>query len=135
MSFVSLIPPINTLQNVGVVYSRMPCPVHLFNTEWEIVEAIDKIQYSQFKENDSSLKDVLKFEESHGLDKKNILHLCTFLKTYDLVSLFPIVCPVDSQLRGCTLKTRDDDAITHDLLTNYRSSIQELPGITNTSTS
>ena len=31
------------------------------------------------------------------------------------------MCPIDSKLHECTLKTRDDDAITYDLLTTYRS--------------
>ena len=95
--------------------------VHGSDAQRKMVESIGKNQFSKLKKNKSSLKDVLKLEGSHGLDQ-NIRHLCTFLKLYDLLSLFTIVCPVDSKLRECTLKTRgDDDAITYDLMTSYSS--------------
>ena len=84
-----------------------------------MVEAINKNQYSKFKENECSIRDILKLEEIQDLDK-TILYICTFLETYDLLFLFIIVCPVNSKLCKCTLKTRDGKAITYDLLTVYR---------------
>ena len=125
INFDSVTPTTNAVHNVGVVYSRMTRPAHGSEAEQKMIEAIGKNQYSKFTENESSLKDVLKLEESHGLDK-NIRHLCTFLESYDLLALFTIVCPVDSKLRECTLKTLDSVAITDDLLTSYRTISQKL---------
>ena len=85
-----------------------------------MVEAIGRTQYSKFKENESSLKDVLKLKEIQGLGE-TIRHLCTFLEAYDLLFLFTIVCPVDSKLCESTLKTCDYNAITYNQLTDYRS--------------
>ena len=112
--------PTTIINNVGVVYSRTSRPAHGSDAERKMVDAIGKNQYSKFKENESSLKDGLVLEDSQGLDK-TIRHLNTFLETYDLLFLFTIVCPVDSKLRECTLKTRDGNAITYDLLTDYHS--------------
>ena len=36
------------------------------------------------------------------------------------------MCPVDFKLRECTLKTRDGNAITYDLLTGYRSATPKI---------
>ena len=103
MSFLSPTPPTNAIHNVGVVYSRLSRPAHGSDAERKIIEAISKSQYSKFKENESSLKDVRKLEVSQGLDK-TIRHLRLFLETYDLFSLFTIVCPTNRKLRACTLK-------------------------------
>ena len=94
MSFSSPNPPTNAIHNVGVVYSRLSRPTHESDAERKMVEAIRKKQYSTFKENESVLKDVLKLEESQGLDE-TIRHLFLFLKTYDLLSLSTIVCPTN----------------------------------------
>ena len=98
----------------------MSRPAHGCDAERKMDEAISKNQYSKFKENEFSLKDVLKLEESHGLDE-TICHLRSFLETYDFLSLFTIVCPTDRKFRECTLKTHDGKPITYDLLTDYRS--------------
>ena len=81
VNFASSTPPNNALHKVGVVCFRTSRPVHGSGAEQKMVEAIGKNQYSKFKENESSLKDILKFEESHGLDE-NISNLCMFLETY-----------------------------------------------------
>ena len=74
------------------------------------------------KTNTRSLKkksNILKLEKSHSLDK-NIRHLSTSLESYELLSLFTIVCPVDSKLCECTPKIHSDGtAITYDLLASY----------------
>ena len=101
----------------------MACPDYSSDAEIKMVEVISKKQYSKFKENDSSLKDVLNLEESQGLDE-TIYHLCLFLKTYDLLFLFTIMCPTDRKICECTLKTLDGKPITYNLLTDYRSVIQ-----------
>ena len=85
-----------------------------------MVEAISKNEYSKFKENKSSLKDVLKLEESQGLNE-TIRHLRLFLETCDIFSLFTIVCPTDRKLLVCTLKLHDGKPITYGLLTDYRA--------------
>ena len=119
VSFASPTPPTNAIHNVGVVYSRTSRPAHGSDAERKMIEAISKDQYSKFKENEYSLKDVLKLEQSQGLDE-TIRHPCSFLETYDLLFLFIIVCPVDFKLRECILKTRDGNANTYNLLTDYR---------------
>ena len=96
MSFSLPTPPTNAIHNVGVVYPRTSRPAHGSDAEQKMVEAISKNQYSKFQENESSLKDVLKLEESQGLDE-TIRHLCSFLETYDLLFLFKIVCPADKK--------------------------------------
>ena len=62
------------MHNVGVVYSRLYHPVYGSDAEIKMVKAISKNQYSKSKENESSLKDVLKLEESKGLNE-TIRHL------------------------------------------------------------
>ena len=56
--FLSPTPPTNAIHNVGDVYSRMSRLAHGSDAERKMVEAISKNQYSKFKENESSLKDV-----------------------------------------------------------------------------
>ena len=120
VSFTSPTPPTNAIHNVVVVCSRTARSTHCSDAERKMVKAIIKNQYLKSKENESSLKDVLKLEESQGLDE-TIRHLCSFLETCDLLFLFTIVCRIESKLRECTLKTRDGNPITYDLLTDYRS--------------
>ena len=74
ISFSSPTPPTNAMHNVGVVYSRLYHPVYGSDAEIKMVKAISKNQYSKSKENESSLKDVLKLEESKGLNE-TIRHL------------------------------------------------------------
>ena len=99
---------------------RTSRPAHVFDDERKMVEAISKKQYSKFKENKSSLKDVLKLGESLGIDD-TIRQFRSFLEIYDLLFLYTIVCSADSKLRKCTLKLRDGKPITYNLLTDYRS--------------
>ena len=127
--FQSSTQPTNAIHNVGVVYSRLSRPAHGSDAERKMVDAISKNQYSKFKENESSLKDVLKLEESQGLDE-SIRHLRTFLETYDLLPLFTIVLPTDQKLRVCTLKLHNDGkSITYDLLPDYHTVTPKIVGL------
>ena len=128
MSFSSPTPPTKAINNVGVVYSGLARPAYCSDAERKMVEAISKNQYSKFKENESSLKNVLKLEKSQGLDK-TIRHLCSFLETYDLLSLFIIVCPTDRKRHVCTLKLNDGKPITYDLLTDCRAVTPKIVGL------
>ena len=119
VNFTLTIPLMNILHNMGVVYSCPSCPAYGSDAGRKMAEAIGKTNTRNLKKK-SSLKDILKLEESHGLDE-NIRHFCTFLETSYLLSLFTIICPVDFILLQYTLKTRDGDAITYDLLITYRS--------------
>ena len=75
VNFASPTPITNAIHNVGVVYSGTSRPAHGSDAERKMVKAISKNQYSKFRENESSLKDVHKLEENQGLDEA-IRNLC-----------------------------------------------------------
>ena len=84
-------------------------------------EAIGRNQYLKFKESKENLTDIIKLDESRGLDE-TIWQVKTALETYHHLSKLTIEYLMYFKLWECTLKKRSNcTIITLDLLTSYHS--------------